>query len=73
MDVAKATERLLKLAVGVFRFQEMKINFLFVDSEPFGVANLVLFIFPLVFEPNWRIIALQRSQFLFGLVERKYY
>lgn len=77
MDIAKTTERLLKLAVS------WRPNFFFVkrprllngiwlsDTQSFHVAVLFLLNVSLVFEPNGWTTAICRSKFLLWLVERE--
>lgn len=76
MDVTKATERLLKLAVGKIILFECTFdgNFGIVsDTESLGVAVHVLHNVPFVFELDRGAASVCRSQFLSRLVEREQY
>lgn len=74
MDVAKTTERLLKLAVSLaFAFpQRLSVlteKKIFSDSQPFHVALLFLPNVPLVFESDGWTVTVRWSKFLLWLVE----
>lgn len=77
MDVAKASERMLKLAVNIFG-QHMTVarsthNFPFPDTKSFHVALLLLFDVPFIFEFDRWIVALCRPELLLRLVECQQY
>lgn len=70
MDVTKATERLLKLAVKAHcNFTTIYIILSFSDTKSFGLVVHVLYIVPFVFESDRRTFAIRRSQLLPWLVE----
>lgn len=78
MDVVKATERLLKLAVSLIYLIHLKFvvhtqthDNHFSDSKSFCVAVLFLFIVSLIFESNRRIAPFCWSKLLQRLVERR--
>lgn len=59
MDVTKATERLLKLAVLIYcKLFIYFIIVVFLDSQPFSMAVYVLYYVPLFSKLDWRVTAI---------------